>query len=71
MAFQTMTARLTRSTSLSDYTKHLEFEVASAPGFGFVPGQWISLQQTKPDQEELTRASRSLLRLMATGSLFA
>jgi ferredoxin-NADP reductase len=56
MAFQTMTARLTRSTSLSDYTKHLEFEVASAPGFGFVPGQWISLKQTKPDGEEFTRA---------------
>lgn len=51
-----MTARLARSTSLSDFTKHLEFEIESAPKFGFVPGQWLSLTQTKPDGEELTRA---------------
>ena len=56
MAFQTLTARLTRSTSLSDFTKHLEFEIESAPKFGFVPGQWLSLTQAKPDGEELTRA---------------
>jgi ferredoxin-NADP reductase len=56
MTFQTVTARLTRSTALSDFTKHLEFEVESAPNFGFVPGQWLSLKQTKPDGEELTRA---------------
>lgn len=26
------------------------------PRFGFVPGQWLSLKQAKPDGEELTRA---------------
>ena len=51
-----MTARLVRSTSLSEFTKHLEFEVQGAPQFGFVPGQWLSLTHTKPDGEELTRA---------------
>jgi ferredoxin-NADP reductase len=56
MAFQTLTARLTCSTSLSDYTKHLEFEVEAAPRFGFVSGQWLSLKHVKPDGEELTRA---------------
>jgi ferredoxin-NADP reductase len=56
MAFQTVTARLTRSAPLSDFIKHLEFEIESAPRFGFVPGQWLSFKQTKPDGEELTRA---------------
>ena len=56
MPFQTVTARLARSTPLSGFTKHLEFEIESAPKFGFVPGQWLSLKQTKPDNEELTRA---------------
>jgi ferredoxin-NADP reductase len=56
MGFQTLHARLARSTSLSDYTKHLEFEVEDAGHFGFVPGQWLSLTHTKPDGEELTRA---------------
>ena len=55
MAFQTLSARLVRSTSLSEFTKHLEFDVA-APHFGFVPGQWLSLKQSKPDGEEITRA---------------
>jgi ferredoxin-NADP reductase len=53
--FQTITARLTRSLALSEFTKHLEFEV-DAPTFGFVPGQWLSLKQSKPDGEEITRA---------------
>lgn len=56
MPFQTVNARLARSTALSGFTKHLEFETESAPNFGFVPGQWLSLKQTKPDGEELTRA---------------
>ena len=56
MAFQTLHARLARSTSLSDYTRHLEFDVEGAGHFGFVPGQWLSLTHTKPDGEELTRA---------------
>ena len=54
MPFQSVAARLTRSTALSAFTKHLEFETAQK--FGFVPGQWLSLKQTKPDGEELTRA---------------
>jgi ferredoxin-NADP reductase len=54
-AFQTISARLTRSTALSDFTRHLEFEVA-APRFAFVPGQWLSLKHNKPDGEEITRA---------------
>jgi len=56
MAFQTLHARLAQSTSLSDFTKHLEFEVEGAGHFGFVPGQWLSLTHTTPDGEELTRA---------------
>jgi ferredoxin-NADP reductase len=40
-SFQTVAARLTRSTVLSEVTKHLEFEVEGAPRFGFVPGQWL------------------------------
>src|SRR6266705_2322832 len=54
--FQTFTARLVRSVPLSGPTKHLEFEMEGVPRFGFVPGQWLSLKQTKPDGEELTRA---------------
>ena len=55
-AFQTHVARLIRSVSLSEQTKHLEFEVEGASRFGFVAGQWLSLKQTKPDGEEITRA---------------
>jgi ferredoxin-NADP reductase len=54
--FQTFTARLVRSVPLSEPTKHLEFEMEGVPRFGFVPGQWLSLKQAKPDGEELTRA---------------
>ena len=56
MAFQNHTARLVGATSLSDFTKHLEFEITGMPRFGFVPGQWLSLKHTKPDGEEITRA---------------
>src|SRR5207244_10332048 len=56
MPFQTHTARLTRSTELSGFTKHLEFEVEGIARFGFVPGQWLSLKHTKSDGEEITRA---------------
>ncbi|PYX24048.1 MAG: oxidoreductase [Acidobacteria bacterium] len=56
MAFPILTARLSESTSLSNYTKHLAFEVEGIPRFGFVPGQWLSLTHTKPDGEEITRA---------------
>ncbi len=54
--FQTLTARLVRSSPLSDYTKHLEFEVHGVPRFGFVAGQWLSLKTNAPDGEEMTRA---------------
>src|SRR5580704_767940 len=55
-SFQTFTARLGRSTSLSEFTKHLEFEMKAVPRFGFVAGQWLSFKATKPDGEEITRA---------------
>ena len=54
--FQILTVKLARSVALSEYTKHLEFEVVAGPCFGFVPGQWLSLKQNKPDGEEITRA---------------
>jgi ferredoxin-NADP reductase len=53
--FQSISARLVRSVALSEFTKHLEFEVA-APQFGFVPGQWLSLKQVNDEGEEITRA---------------
>jgi ferredoxin-NADP reductase len=56
MAFQTYTARLTRSLALSAYTKHLEFEMKGQTRFGFVAGQWLSLKHNQPDGEEITRA---------------
>jgi ferredoxin-NADP reductase len=54
--FQTFTARLVGSASLSELTKHLEFEMPGEKRFGFVAGQWLSFKQIKPDGEELTRA---------------
>jgi ferredoxin-NADP reductase len=54
--FQTLTARLRRSLSLSDQTRHLEFEVPGIPRFGFVAGQWLSFKTNKSDGEEITRA---------------
>jgi ferredoxin-NADP reductase len=53
--FQTFIAQLTRSAALSGFTKHLEFEI-SAPRFGFVAGQWLSMKANMPDGEEITRA---------------
>ena len=56
-AFQTHIAHLVRSVSLSELTKHLEFEMLGMGRFGFVAGQWLSFKQVKPDEEEeLTRA---------------
>jgi ferredoxin-NADP reductase len=54
--FQTFTARLTRPLALSEFTKHLEFEMKGAPRFAFVAGQWLSFKTHKPDGEEITRA---------------
>jgi ferredoxin-NADP reductase len=54
--FQTFSARLLRSVPLSEFTKHLEFEVQGAPRFGFVAGQWLSVKGSTPEGEEITRA---------------
>lgn len=54
--FKTFSARLLRSVPLSDFTKHIEFEVQGVPRFGFVPGQWLSVRANTPDGEEITRA---------------
>jgi ferredoxin-NADP reductase len=51
-----LSARLARSVFLSDQTKHLEFAVEGAGGFAFTPGQFISVQQPKPDGKTHTRA---------------
>jgi ferredoxin-NADP reductase len=56
MAFQTFTARLVHSVALSDFTKHLEFDMKGIPRFGFVAGQWLSFKTKKPDGEEIIRA---------------
>jgi len=53
--FPSRKARLIRSTPLSDFTRHLEFEALERP-LGFVPGQWLSLTHARPDGEEITRA---------------
>jgi ferredoxin-NADP reductase len=54
--FQTLTAELIRSVSLSEFAKHLEFEVKGVSRFGFVPGQWLSVKASTPQGEEMTRA---------------
>lgn len=54
--FRTFCARLARTIALSDFTKHLEFEMLDVPRFGFVAGQWLSFKTNKPDGEEITRA---------------
>lgn len=56
MPLQTFTARLTRSVPLTDLTRHIEFEMQTAPRFGFVAGQWLSFKTKKADGEEITRA---------------
>src|SRR5882724_10970186 len=54
--FQTLQASLARSSQLSEFTSHLEFEVKGVRRLGFVPGQWLSLKASTPDGEEITRA---------------
>jgi len=56
MPFQTFSARLVRSTTLSEFTKHLEFAMKDIPRFGFVAGQWLSFKTNKPGSEEIIRA---------------
>jgi len=55
-SLQTFSAKLTRSEPLSEFTKHLEFEMAGVARFGFVPGQWLSMKTLSPEGEEITRA---------------
>jgi ferredoxin-NADP reductase len=54
--FKTFEARVLRSTALSEFTKHIEFEVSGVTRFGFVPGQWLSVKMNTLDGEEMTRA---------------
>lgn len=54
--FKTLEARVLRSATLSEFTKHIEFEVSGVSHFGFVPGQWLSVKATTPEGEEITRA---------------
>jgi ferredoxin-NADP reductase len=54
--FQTHMAHLAESKALTDFTKHLEFELPGQQRFGFVAGQWLSAKERKPDGEEITRA---------------
>jgi len=51
-----LTARLARTAFLSEQTKHLEFAVEGVDEFGFIPGQFVSIQQPKPDGKVHTRA---------------
>jgi NAD(P)H-flavin reductase len=51
-----LAARLVRSVFLSDQTKHLEFSIEGAESFHFTPGQFVSIQQPKPDGRVHTRA---------------
>jgi ferredoxin-NADP reductase len=51
-----LSARLTRSVLLSNQTKHLEFTVVDVPEFAFTPGQFVSIQQPKPEGKVHTRA---------------
>lgn len=51
-----LSARLARALWLSDEVKHLEFHVETAGEFRFTPGQFVSVQQPKPDSKVHTRA---------------
>jgi len=51
-----LTARLVRTIWLSDQTRHLEFTVEGVEQFSFVAGQFVSIQQPKPDGKVHTRA---------------
>ncbi len=51
-----LTARLTQSILLSPQTKHLELTVEGMDVFRFLPGQFISIRQARPDGRMHTRA---------------
>jgi ferredoxin-NADP reductase len=54
--YQSFRARLVCSLPLSEFTRHLEFEILGEKPFRFVAGQWLSFRQPKTDGEEITRA---------------
>lgn len=45
-----------RYTLLSPQTRHLKFQVAGVSQFQFVPGQFITIRQPRPDSKVHTRA---------------
>ena len=51
----TLKATLRQSVPLSEFTKHLEFEVEDLPRFDFAPGQFVSMKAEHQGQE-ITRA---------------
>ncbi|HUI84635.1 MAG TPA: FAD-dependent oxidoreductase [Candidatus Binatia bacterium] len=53
---QLLTAELTRSVALSPQTRHLELAVTGVEEFRFVPGQFVSIKQPRPDGKVHTRA---------------
>ncbi len=53
---QLLTAQLTKSILLSPQTKHLELTVEGVDEFRFVPGQFVSIKQPRPDGKVHTRA---------------
>jgi ferredoxin-NADP reductase len=53
---QLLTAELTESMLLSPQTKHLELRVVGVEEFRFVPGQFVSIKQPRPDGKVHTRA---------------
>jgi ferredoxin-NADP reductase len=55
MALKTFSIRLRSSAPLSEVTRHFEFEVPGTDRFGFVPGQWLSLQ-AQNHEDMITRA---------------
>src|ERR1019366_4989176 len=56
VARQMFTARISRSVLLSPQTKHLELSVEGVEEFRFLPGQFVSIKQPRPDGKEHTRA---------------
>jgi len=54
--FPTLSARLVRSTPLTELTKHMEFEVEGVSKFRFVAGQWLSVKTKRPDGKDIIRA---------------
>jgi ferredoxin-NADP reductase len=50
-----LTARLTRSVTISEKTKHLEFDIEEVSSFDFVAGQFISVREPHGDKF-ITRA---------------